>query len=591
MAARALLFGGDDTFGCCCAACARDAIVGGSAALRWDERSGTWEHSASPPVAAAVAAAVSTGTGDGRAGYSWGTTVAPARSRICDWSQDSTAYRQLLGSARSILGSSDSSLLRQLDVIFCLGQQDAVCEMETNTFARHALALLEQLRADLTVLASGTDRAVVRLVVVVPAMPTCTWPHGGEVRDAMLRSAQQLAAVGVGAVVAVTVVDCFGLPLKLRYGCDDEEVGGTAGESDARIHCIAACGAALSVELLASALISSAANEIWCLERMWNEIGPTTLMAAAAELQDMVVQADAAATVSAATGAGVARTAAAAAEGTTSAINGDSRRFDMFNFDGMEAFDRLAISHSGGSMSGCGGVAAAVPSSSSGALASLDRSQFISGELEPLWCGHMLRLVEPAAGEEFVDLGCGRGKPGLVAALLYPQLRRVWGVELLEEPLHGGRSLLPLLQQVRRRLSGVGAGQGDEPSLGDAPKGLALQSTAQHCSNAEEDREDRVQPELVAGDILLADWSRADIVFVCGTVFKRPMLDAIAQRALQLRPGARVISLDKRLVVPAAAMVGQARQLRLTFECEVRVSWGDALAFFYEVSETCVFGK
>jgi len=465
-------------------------------------------------------------------------------------------------------------VLRQLDVIFCLGQQDAVCEMETNTFARHALALLEQLRADLTVLASGTE-AVVRLVVVVPAMPTCTWPHGGEVRDAMLRSAQQLAAVGVGAVVAVTVVDCFGLPLTLRlpvadeHGCDggsagdDEEVGGTADESDARIHCMAPCGAALSVELLASALISSAANEIWCLERMWNEIGPaapTALMAAAAELQDMVVQADAAATISAATGAGVARTA----EGATT--YGDSRRFDMFNFDGMEAFDRLAISHSGGSMS-------------------LDRSQFISGELEPLWCGHMLRLVEPAAGEEFVDLGCGRGKPGLVAALLYPQLRRVWGVELLEEPLHGGRSLLPLLRQVRRRLSGGGAGQGGEPSLGDAPKGLALQSTAQHCSNAEEDREDWVQPELVAGDILLADWSRADIVFVCGTVFKRPMLGAIAQRALQLRPGARVISLDKRLVVPAAAMVGQARQLRLKFECEVRVSWGDALAFFYEVSD------
>jgi len=109
MATHALLFGGDDTFGCCCAACARDAIVGGSAALRWDERSGTWEHSASPPVAAAVAAAVSTGTGDGRAGYSWGTTVARARSRICDWSQDSTAYKQLLGFARSILGQQPAA--------------------------------------------------------------------------------------------------------------------------------------------------------------------------------------------------------------------------------------------------------------------------------------------------------------------------------------------------------------------------------------------------------------------------------------------------------------------------------------------------
>ena len=44
----------------------------------------------------------------------------------------------------------------------------------------------------------------------------------------------------------------------------------------------------------------------------------------------------------------------------------------------------------------------------------------------------LLEYVKPAAGDIFYDLGCGAGKPLLVASLAYPDLKVCKGIELLQ---------------------------------------------------------------------------------------------------------------------------------------------------------------
>ena len=43
----------------------------------------------------------------------------------------------------------------------------------------------------------------------------------------------------------------------------------------------------------------------------------------------------------------------------------------------------------------------------------------------------MLDFAKPKAGEVFYDLGCGSGQPLMVAALLFPELAKCTGIELL----------------------------------------------------------------------------------------------------------------------------------------------------------------
>jgi precorrin-6B methylase 2 len=44
----------------------------------------------------------------------------------------------------------------------------------------------------------------------------------------------------------------------------------------------------------------------------------------------------------------------------------------------------------------------------------------------------VLNLVSPSAGEVFWDLGCGLAKPMVAAALTYPYLKAIKGVEYLD---------------------------------------------------------------------------------------------------------------------------------------------------------------
>ena len=56
--------------------------------------------------------------------------------------------------------------------------------------------------------------------------------------------------------------------------------------------------------------------------------------------------------------------------------------------------------------------------------------------------------------------------------------------------------------------------------------------------------------QWASGDFLEnfeATWANADIVFACSTCFDEATMEGIARRAERLAPGARLVSLDKRL--------------------------------------------
>ena len=81
--------------------------------------------------------------------------------------------------------------------------------------------------------------------------------------------------------------------------------------------------------------------------------------------------------------------------------------------------------------------------------------------------------------------------------------------------------------------------------------------------------------QWASGDFLEnfeATWANADIVFACSTCFDEATMEGIARRAERLAPGARLVSLDKRL--PSEAY-------RLAAVCQLHGSWGLAVAYIH----------
>jgi precorrin-6B methylase 2 len=61
-----------------------------------------------------------------------------------------------------------------------------------------------------------------------------------------------------------------------------------------------------------------------------------------------------------------------------------------------------------------------------------DKTEFTYGEVLFHYFIPILGLAKPKQGEIFWDLGCGAGKPMAIASLMYPMLKKVCGVELLD---------------------------------------------------------------------------------------------------------------------------------------------------------------
>lgn len=121
----------------------------------------------------------------------------------------------------------------------------------------------------------------------------------------------------------------------------------------------------------------------------------------------------------------------------------------------------------------------------------------------------MLGLVQPRAGERFLDLGAGLGKV-LCAAKLLCDFERCLGIELIKGTAEAGQSLVKQFQQSQ---------------------GLA---------------DDVI--ELRQGDFLESDWSDADVVFANASMFPKDLLKAIAKKMdAELKDGARVIFITNSL--------------------------------------------
>jgi hypothetical protein len=223
-------------------------------------------------------------------------------------------------------------------------------------------------------------------------------------------------------------------------------------------------------------------------------------------------------------------------------------------------------------------VSAQQQSTDKGRLLLFDRSSsqpklvnFVHGEVTFSAVTSFLSLATLAVNEEFCDLGCGAGKAIVMAAMLWP-FKRSWGMDLAQTQLEEGNVL------------------------------IEKYSTWYDDSKNESIRQKATPPSQVSlehGNILELDWSSADVVYICSTCFDKQQMAQLAQLALKLKIGARVITMDKQLfpttentntldVTDRAGgheehgggkMVPQASNFEVVGQCECEMTWGTARAF------------
>ena len=63
----------------------------------------------------------------------------------------------------------------------------------------------------------------------------------------------------------------------------------------------------------------------------------------------------------------------------------------------------------------------------------VNASEYTYGEVVFLHFIPLLEYVKPKPGEIFYDLGCGSGKPMVIASLIFPFLKVCKGIEFLKE--------------------------------------------------------------------------------------------------------------------------------------------------------------
>ena len=158
-----------------------------------------------------------------------------------------------------------------------------------------------------------------------------------------------------------------------------------------------------------------------------------------------------------------------------------------------------------------------------------DYGQFTYGEIDFIWLIPLLEICEIRPGEVFWDLGCGVGKCLIGAALLYPELREVKGVELLE-------SLYTACEECVRRVEG-----------------------------------DRLR--VLHGDIVGVDWRDGDVVYVSSLCFPESLLREIEEKMRRLKAGSRILSLKAFLPPP---------EFHLVRTCKVTMSWGPTSIYLYK---------
>jgi hypothetical protein len=143
----------------------------------------------------------------------------------------------------------------------------------------------------------------------------------------------------------------------------------------------------------------------------------------------------------------------------------------------------------------------------------------------------------------FVDLGSGTGTM-VFAAALYHNFSSVTGIEILDD-LHRAAKTVEALWHT------------------SVKQGLPL-------------RKREMATKLLLGDCCYTDWSHADVVWCNATCFDAVMLDRIAAKCADLRPGSFFIIVSKTL--PAAALDFFA----LLDTGSIQMNWGQAAVHYYK---------
>lgn len=166
-------------------------------------------------------------------------------------------------------------------------------------------------------------------------------------------------------------------------------------------------------------------------------------------------------------------------------------------------------------------------------------SNFVYGELTLESLARLLARARIKAGSVFADLGCGAGRQLFGAAALVPRLRKLVGFELMEGYIDDARARLACLASL-----------GETPDVDLHHDDFTVASSAHH-------------------------WTSADVVLATSTCFDQAQMVAIATLARNLRPGARIVTLDKLLPAPPGTF-------RLLACCHCRGDWGPALGYIQE---------
>jgi trans-aconitate methyltransferase len=188
-------------------------------------------------------------------------------------------------------------------------------------------------------------------------------------------------------------------------------------------------------------------------------------------------------------------------------------------FEGLyAAVDGKAISHEGRRKSG-----------------STDQS-LTYGEIVPHSFRALIDLATPKPAGVFFDLGCGTGKPVILAALLY-EFSRLVGIELVPE-----------LTTAARQVYGTLTAQL-----------IATGQPAPAC-------------EFVTGSFLDQNLSQADVVYSHATAFTDALVEKMEAHLHSVRPGTRIALIGRHLDSSAFGLVKAT-------SCEM--SWGPSIAYVY----------
>ena len=166
-----------------------------------------------------------------------------------------------------------------------------------------------------------------------------------------------------------------------------------------------------------------------------------------------------------------------------------------------------------------------------------DKTEFTYGEVLFPYFIPLFELAKPKEGEIFWDIGCGAGRPLAIVSLNFPQLKKCFGVELLE-------------------------------GLYDLAKSSASQVMNQTAFK------DVVPIEILQGDMLAVDWSNADIVYASSICFPDSLVDGIADKCVLLKKGSRVITLKN---------FPPRDYLKLEYLLKLKMTWGRCQVMIYTV--------